>query len=101
MAKLVWRVKLVAELEPGNVSETEVARIERDDYAVSETLGLTLDKSKRLTAATQAAIVRAQVSTMGERFRWCEHCGQKLLEHFCGNWNRLPPGWGFRHGPEM
>ena len=79
MAKLVWRVKLVAELEPGNVSETEVARIERDDYAVSETLGLTLDESKRLTAATQAAIVRAQVSTMGERFRWCEHCGQKLL----------------------
>jgi hypothetical protein len=40
VAKLVWRVKLVAELEPGNVSETEVARIERDDYAVSETLDL-------------------------------------------------------------
>jgi hypothetical protein len=27
MAKLVWRVKLIAELEPGVVSETEVARI--------------------------------------------------------------------------
>ena len=32
MAKLVWRVKLVAELEPGIVSETEVARVERDDF---------------------------------------------------------------------
>jgi hypothetical protein len=68
MAKLVWRVKLIAELEPGVVSETEVGRIERDDFAVEETLGLTLDEGKRLMAATQAGIVRAQVSTMGERF---------------------------------
>ncbi len=79
MAKLVWRVKLITELEPGIVSEREVARIERDDLAVLETLGLTLDEGKRLTAATQAEIVRAQVSTVGERFRWCEHCGAKLL----------------------
>ena len=34
MAKLVWRMMLVAELEPGVASETEVARIERDDFAV-------------------------------------------------------------------
>ena len=61
MAKLVWRVKLIAELEPGIVSETEVARIERDDFAVPETLGLTLDEGKQLMAATQAEIVRAQV----------------------------------------
>ena len=31
--KLVWRVKLVAELRPGEVTETEVARIERDEQA--------------------------------------------------------------------
>ena len=78
MAKLVWRVKLIAELGSGIVSETEVARIERDDFAVAETVGLTLDEGKRLTAATRAEIVRAQVTTMGERFRWCEHCGAKL-----------------------
>ena len=29
MPKLVWRVKLVAELRPGVTTETEVARIER------------------------------------------------------------------------
>ncbi|HME20535.1 MAG TPA: hypothetical protein VKI44_04100 [Acetobacteraceae bacterium] len=46
-ARLVWRVKLIAELEPGIVSETEVARVERDDFAVPETLGLTLDEGKR------------------------------------------------------
>ena len=79
MAKLVWRVKLIAELGSGVVSETEVARIERDDFAVAETVGLTLDEGKRLTAAKQVEIVRAQVATMGERFRWCEHCGAKLL----------------------
>ena len=79
MAKLVWRVKLIAELESGSVSETEVACIERDDFTLPETLGLTLDKGKRLMAATQAEVVRAQVSTMDERFRWCEPCGAKLL----------------------
>ena len=39
MAKLIWRVKLIAELGMGVVSETEVARIERDDFAVPETVG--------------------------------------------------------------
>ncbi len=79
MAKLIWRVKLVAELEPGIASETELARVERDDFAVEETLGLTLDEGKRLMAAAQAGIVRAEVAIMGERFRWCEHCNAKLL----------------------
>jgi hypothetical protein len=32
-------VKLIAELGMGVVSETEVARIERDDFAVPETVG--------------------------------------------------------------
>lgn len=79
MAKLVWRVRLIAELEPGIVSEAEVARIERDDFAVAETIGLTLNEGKRLMAAAQAEIVRAQVAAMGERFRWCEDCGAKLV----------------------
>ena len=33
MPKLVWRVKLVAELQPEVTTETEVARIERDTDA--------------------------------------------------------------------
>jgi hypothetical protein len=59
MAKLVWWVKLIAELESGCVSEMEVERTERDDFAVPETLGLTLGEGKRLMAATQAEVVRA------------------------------------------
>ncbi len=55
MAKLVWRVTLIAELEPGIASETEVARIERDDLTVPDTLGLTLKERKQLLAPAQEA----------------------------------------------
>jgi hypothetical protein len=37
--KLVWRVKLVAELRSGEVTETEVARLERDEQAGTADLG--------------------------------------------------------------
>jgi hypothetical protein len=47
--------------------------------AVAETVGLTLDEGKKLTAATQAEIARAQVASVGARFRWREHCRAKLV----------------------
>jgi len=40
--KLVWRVKLVAELRPGVTTETEIARIEREEQAGLAELGLRL-----------------------------------------------------------
>ena len=54
MAKLVWRVKLVAERQPGVTTETEVARIERDEAASLAELGLKLAEAKQLTTALQA-----------------------------------------------
>src|SRR3954470_9032659 len=78
VAKLVWRVKLVAELEPGVATETEVARFERDEVVGLADLGLRLEEAKRLTAAIQAQIVPAQVTTIGERRRWCAACEQRL-----------------------
>lgn len=74
MQKLVWRVKLVADLGAGPAAEIEVAQIEREDWAVPETLGLTLVEGKRITAAIQTEMVRAQTSAMGERFKYCAHC---------------------------
>ncbi len=59
MAKLVWQVKLVADLEPGVVTETELARIECDVQASVADLGLQPDEAKRLTAALQAQLVPA------------------------------------------
>ena len=57
MPKLVWRVKLVAELRPGVITETEVARLERGEEAGLAELGLRLDEAKQLTAALQAEMV--------------------------------------------
>ncbi len=71
MSKLVWRVKLVAELRPGVTTETEVARIERDEQAGLAELGLQLAEAKQLTAALQAQIVPAQVAVLGGRRRSC------------------------------
>ncbi len=78
MPKLVWRVKLVAELRPGVTTETEVARLERDEQAGLAELGLRLDEAKQLTAALQAQIVPAQVAAVGEHRRSCVACGRVL-----------------------
>jgi len=78
VSKLVWRVKLVAELRPGVTTETEVARIERDEQAGLAELGLWLDEAKQLTAALQAQIVPAQVAVVGERRRSYVACGRVL-----------------------
>jgi len=76
--KLVWRVKLVAELRPGVTTETEVARIERGEAVGLAELGLRLDEAKQLTAALQAQIVPAQLARTGERRRGCGACGRGL-----------------------
>jgi hypothetical protein len=78
VSKLVWRVKLVAELRPGVTTETEVARIERDEQTGLAELGLRLDEAKQLTAALQAQVVPAQVAVLGERRRSCVACGRVL-----------------------
>ena len=78
MPKLVWRVKLVAELEPGVTTKTEVACLERGEEAGLADLGLRLDEAKQLTAALQAEMVSAQVAVVGERRRGCVACGRLL-----------------------
>jgi len=55
--KLVWRVKLVAELQAGVTTEEEVARLERDEQAgLAE---LRLAEAKQLTATLQATAAAA------------------------------------------
>ena len=72
MPKLVWRVKLMAELPPGVMTGTEEAGVAY--------LGLRLTETKPLTAALQAEIVSAQVAVVGERRRCCPSCGHKLVD---------------------
>src|SRR6202051_2554226 len=71
---MVWRAMLVAELEAGSTTEVEVARLERDEQAGLADLGLRLAEAKLITAALQAEIVPAQVTTAGERRRTCVAC---------------------------
>src|SRR4051794_35252731 len=78
VAELVWRVMLVAGRHPGVTTETELARIERDEDVGLAELGLRLDEAKRLTAALQAQVVPAQMAALGECPRACEACGRKL-----------------------
>jgi hypothetical protein len=78
VAKLVWRVKLVAELRAGVSTETDLACIERDEQAGLAELGLSLIEAKQLTAALQARIVPAQMAALGECCRVCLACGRRL-----------------------
>jgi hypothetical protein len=73
--KMVWRVKLVAELEAGLTTEVEIARLERDERAGLANLGLRLAEAKQFTAALQAEMVPAQATIVGERRRSCMACG--------------------------
>ena len=76
--KLVWRVKLVAGLRPGVTTESEVARVGRDEQASLAELGLRPNEAKQLTAALQAEIVPAQVAAPGKRRRSCVACERVL-----------------------
>ena len=69
---------MVAELQPGVTTETEVARIERNEGAVLAELRLRLEEAKQLTAALQAQIVPAQVTALSECRRSCVACGSTL-----------------------
>src|SRR3954451_18228774 len=91
MPKLVWRVKLVAELQAGVTTEIEVARIERGEEAGLADLGLRLDEAKQLTAALQAEMVSAQLAVVGERRCGCVTCGRPLASkgHYSATFRSL------------
>jgi hypothetical protein len=72
---MVWRVKLVTELQAGETTEVEVARIERDEQVDLFGLGLRLAEAKQLTSALQAAIGVEQVTIVGEHGCPCAACG--------------------------
>ena len=91
VAKLVWRVKLVAEFETGETTEVEVARIERADHAGLAGLGLHLTEAKQLTAAIQAEMVPAQVMIAGQKRPNCDACARVLASkgHYTATFRSL------------
>ena len=91
MAKLVWRVKLMTELQAGETTEVEVARIERDEQVDLSDLGLRLAEAKQLTTALQAEIVPAQVTIAGEHGCTCAACGRRFASkgHYSATFRSL------------
>jgi hypothetical protein len=91
MAKLVWRVKLVTELQAGETTEVEVACIKRDEQVDLSDLGLRLAEAKQLTSALQAVIVPAQVTIAGEHGCICAACGRRLASkgHYSATFRSL------------
>ena len=91
MAKLVWRIKLVTELQAGETTEVEVLRIERDEQAGLSELGLRLAEAKQLTSALQAEIVPAQVTIAGEHYCTCAACRRRLASkgHYTATFRSL------------
>jgi hypothetical protein len=91
VAKLVWRVKVVAEFAAGETTDVEVARIERAEQAGLADLGLRLAEAKQVVAAIQAEIVPAQVTTAGEHRRSCAACGRMLASkgHYTARFRSL------------
>lgn len=71
-----WTVTLVAETEPGHVTEHPLGQIEREDTITPASLGLSLAEGKTIVAAFQTAIVTAQVARHGEALRRCPHCAR-------------------------
>ena len=90
---MVWRVKLVAELRLGVMTETEFACIERDKQAGLVNLGLRLAETKQITAALQAEIVPAQMDVVGDPPRGCSSCGRSVVAR-ARNWRCWPVGVG-------
>lgn len=76
--KLAWRVKLVTEHEPGVVTGTELACIERDVQPSVGEFGLRLFEAMWLKAALHAPLVPAQVAALDAHRRLCESYGHVL-----------------------
>lgn len=74
MAKLAWRVKLVAKRHPGVTTKTELACIEHDaDVGLTE-LGLRLDEVKRPARPGRSARCRPGVSSTAPGLRRQNRC---------------------------
>jgi len=76
------RLEIVAVGDDGIEQRQEVADLQRGEATI-ETLGLTLEESKRLLHAVQGAIVAWQVTAYLDDQRACPDCGKRrqLKEH--------------------
>ncbi len=77
-----FRLEIVAVADDGTEHQQQLADVRRTEATI-ETLGLTLEESKRLLHAVQGAIVAWQVTAYLDDQRACPDCGKRrqLKEH--------------------
>ena len=75
---LKWKLKLTAELAPGECIEYDVAAWERAEEVTLGSLGLSLAEGKAMLAAIQTQMVTAQIERQGQTRRCCGRCGRNL-----------------------
>jgi hypothetical protein len=73
-----WSVTLVGEVEPGRMTEHEIASFERSDGITPATLGLSIAEGKAVLAAIQAHVVMDHVKRHGQVAGRCVACGRTL-----------------------
>ena len=67
-----WTVTLIAEPEPGQLTEHPLTQIERCDAITPASLGLSIAEGEAIVTA----MVTAQVQRHGEAARRCPHCSR-------------------------
>jgi hypothetical protein len=75
---LKWKLKLTAELAPGECIEYDVAAWERAEEVTLGSLGLSLAEGKAMLAAIQTQMVTAQIERQKQTRRCCGRCGRNL-----------------------
>jgi hypothetical protein len=72
-----WTVKLVAEVDPGQVTEHTIASFERRGRITPATLGLSIAEGKTVLATIQSHVVMDHVRRHGQISAPCETCGRQ------------------------
>jgi hypothetical protein len=77
---LKWKLKLklTAELAPGECVEYDVTAWERGEEVTLGSIGLSLAEGKTILAEVQTQMVAAQIERHGQARRCCARCGRKL-----------------------
>src|SRR5262249_11349288 len=75
---LNWKLKLMAEIAPGEHVEIDVATWERPQEVSLATLGWSLEEGKKILAEIQRQMVTTQMEQRAQADRCCANCGRSL-----------------------
>jgi len=75
---MIWTVKLVSEITPGQRQEYDLVEFARTNPMTPATLGIAIAEGKAILAAVQKQMVADQVQQHCDITRNCKQCGAEL-----------------------